>query len=280
VQQILLFLFLTFSLNAREIYFGYGSDAMSRYNKKDTMIAMEVWIEEIMKDDEDKVRFLFYDNSQKMAEDLEAGKLDMVLAFGLEIVKYFDKSKLTSGITGGARERKLENMVLITHHETSKEKLLSMKKPKISVPKDEAISKLYTNYYFLKNTGDEKIEFINTSKQQEAIFKVFFKNADAAVVTQKTFEFAKEFNPQIGENLKIIEHSGVPSSIYGFFRKSADENMRQKIFDLALNIKDTARGKQILEIFKTDLILKSTLDELVPIERLYSDYNRLKNTTR
>ncbi len=115
---------------------------------------------------------------------------------------------------------------------------------------------------------------------QSQIFKVFFKNADAAVVTQKTFEFAKEFNPQIGENLKIIEHSGVPSSIYGFFRKSADENMRQKIFDLALNIKDTARGKQILEIFKTDLILKSTLDELVPIERLYSDYNRLKNTTR
>ena len=276
MQQILPILLIVLSLNSADIHFGYGSDAMNKYNKKETMIAMEVWIQEIMQGDKDKVYFTFYDDSQKMAKEFEAAKLDMVVTYGLEFVKYFDKSQLISSVTGGSKNPQLDNFVLLVDKESSKEEFLALKNPKIAVPADEEISKIYVKHYFLKNTKKENIDFVNASKHQEAIFKLFFKNVDAALVSQKSFLFAEELNPQIGQNLKVIEYSSITSRGFAFFRKSMDEKVREKIIAKALALNSTNRGRQILDVFQTEEIIESTLDELSPIEQLYSDYKKLK----
>ena len=274
--RILLLFLLSISLQANNVYFGYGSDTMSQYNKKDTMIALEVWIKEIMKDEEENVLFSFYDNSQKMAEDLKSGKLDIVITFGLEFVKYFEKTELVNGFTGGMNNRALENLILVVPSSSSAENLLGLKKPLIALQKDEAVSKLYSKYYFLKHTQEEKVKFLNVSKRQEALLKVFFHNADAAVVTEKTFNFAKELNPQIGKNLKIIEHTDIPAGSFGFFRKGVDMELRQRIIEKALIITKSNRGRQIMDVFQTDQVVETSLSDLVPIERLYNDYRSLK----
>jgi len=278
--MIRLFLLLTFALSlfAGTIRFGYGSDAMNQYNKKDTMIAMEVWVKEFMKGDEDTVVFSFYDSSQKMAEDLEAKKLDMVLTLGLDFVKYFGNADLANGMTAGMRDRESERLVLLVNKESSKEKLLSLKKPTIAVQADEEIAKIYAKNYFLKNTKKEDVQFLNVRKRQEAILKVFFKNADAALVTKKTFLFAKELNPQIGEKLKIIEYSDITATSFGFFRKSLNEKTKEKILSKAINLNTTVRGRQILAVFQTDMVVETSLEDLKPIKKLYDEYNELKNT--
>lgn len=275
--RIFLILMCTLSLYGEHYNFGYGSDAMNQYSKKDTMVAMEVWIKEIMSNSEDTVHFDFYDDSQKMANDMKSKKLDIAITYGLDFVKYFKKSDLDNGFTGGMSERNLEYLMLVAHKDSSKEKLLALKNPLIAVQKSEGISKLYAEYYFLKHSGEENINFLNVRKRQEALLKVFFKNADAALVTQKTFNFAKELNPQIGRNLIILEQTDIPAGSFGFFRKGIDIQERRKLIDMAVNITDTNRGRQVLDIFQTDKVLETKLEELIPIEKFYNDYKTLKN---
>ncbi|MBL4730971.1 MAG: PhnD/SsuA/transferrin family substrate-binding protein [Sulfurimonas sp.] len=274
--RIFLILMCTLSLYSAHINFGYSSSSVNQFSKKDTLIAIKVWIREILRDDEDTIDFFFYDNSKHMIEDLKLGKLDIVITFGLDFVKYIEKSELVNAFAGGMNNRSLDNFILLVHKNSSKKKLLANKNPRIAVQKNEEISKLYLKHYFLKHKGHENINFVDVRKRKEAILKVFFKNADAALVTKKTFEFAKELNPQIGRSLKVIETTNIPAGNFGFFRQGLDPHVRSELVSRALDIINSNRGRQILDIFQIDRVVETKVEELAPIEKLYNDYKILK----
>jgi len=201
-------------------------------------------------------------------------KIDFAITYGLEFVKYFDKSNLVDGFSGGTKNPTDENLIIVVHKDSTKEYLQSLKKPIIAIKRND-ISELYIKYMLLKDNTNKEIRFINTKKSNRALLKLFFKEADAAVVTQKTFNFANELNPQIGKKLKVIEHSNVPASSFGFFRKGFNEELRKKVLALGFAINDSTRGRQILTIFRNDRIVESKLNDITPIEELYKNYNKL-----
>ena len=69
------------------------------------MISMKIWIDEMIAGSNHTTAFTFYDSTSQMADDFHANKLDFVIADGLEFVKYFDKSKLVDGFSGGMLKR-------------------------------------------------------------------------------------------------------------------------------------------------------------------------------
>lgn len=275
--RICLILIYSLSLYGSHFNIGYGSEAMDQYSKKDTMIAMEIWIKEIMQNSEDTIHFHYFDDSQKMADAIKLKKIDLVITYGLDFVKYFKKSDLDDAFTGGMSDRELEYLMLVTHKSSSKEKFLALRNPRIAVQVSEEISKLYAEYYFLKHKGKKNITFLNVIKRQEGLLKVFFKNADAALVTQKTLNFAKELNPQMGQNIIILEKTNIPAGSFGFFRKGIDLQSRRQLIDMALNVPSTNRGRQVLDIFQTGTVVETHLEELIPIEKFYNEYKILKN---
>ncbi len=275
--RIIILMLYTLSLYGGHLNFAYGSSSMDEFSKKDTRIAMTVWIQELLRGSENTVLVTFYSDLEKMAKDFEAGKLDLALTFGLEFVKYFDKSKLLSGFTGGMHNQNHQNLILVVHKDNTKENLLVLKKPIVAVQGTSSIFKLYTKYYFLSNKSKNKVNFLDTRKARTALLKVFFKQADAALITQKTFQLAAELNPQIKKNLQIIEQTDIPAGSFCFFRKGVDEEIRKIVLDKALNLSDTEIGKRVLTIFHTERVIKLNVTELAPIEKLYNDYNKIKN---
>ena len=274
--RIFLILMCTLSLYGAHINFGYGSGSVNQFSKKDTLVAIKVWIRAILRDDEDTIDFFFYDNPKTMLKDLRLGKIDIVITFGLDFIKYSKKSELVNGFAGGMNDRSLDNFILLIHKNSSKKKLLATINPRIAVQRNEEISKLYLKEYFLRHKGHENINFVDVRKRKEAILKVFFKNTDAALVTKKTFEFAKELNPQIGRSLKVIETTNIPAGNFGFFRKGIDPHIRNELVSRALDIINSSRGRQILDIFQIDRVVETKVEELAPMEKLYNDYKTLK----
>ncbi len=279
MRYLLILFFYAITLYAIHMNIGYENSSMNEYSKKDIMISMEVWIEEMLIESNNTASFTFYDNSQKMADDFHNAKLDLVLGYGLDFIKYFDKSKLVDGFSGGMRDKELENMVVIIPKEISKEEFRTIKNPRIAIRNLEELPKLYVKYMILKNFHHSNITFVSSKKRKGALLKLFFGKADAAIVTLKTFNFAKELNPQIGKKLKIAHSTDITASSFGFFRKGFDIKTIQEVKKLALNIDKNERGKQVLSIFKSDTVSETTINQLAPIEELYLNYKRLKNET-
>jgi len=277
---MLIILLCSIALYGAQFRIGYGNAAMSDYSKKDTNIAMAVWLEEAMKGTQYTASFEMYDLSQRLADDFKNDKVDLVVSYGLEFVKYYNKEDLIDGISGGMLNRAEENIVIVLPKDKTMEDFLALKKPTVSVQFSEDISKLYIKYLFLKNKKHENINFLNTKKRQGTLLKLFFHQADAAVVSQKTFNFAKELNPQIGKKLKIVLKTDIPLGNFGFFRKGFDEKLRVELINQAFQIGKTARGEQVFTMFKSEGIVKSSVKELAPIEKLYTDYKRLKNENK
>lgn len=269
-------LLISVTLYSGHLNVAYGSIAMDQFSKKDTMISMNMWIDEILIDTNYTATFKIYDKSSEMAKDFNLGKIDLALNKPLEFVKYFDKSKMKYGFSGGMEDRNDDNFVLVMRHNESLKDLYSIKNPIVALRINENLPKIVVKYLFLKNTQNDNINFIETKKHSSALLKLFFKQVDAAVVSKKTFDFANELNPQISKKLKIVYHSKVSSGTFGYFREGFSNDLHKIITNLALKIVNSNRGEQLLMIFKTDRVIKTYVKDLKPVENLYKNYIKLK----
>lgn len=237
---------------------------------------MNLWIEEILKETTHTFTFDYYDETDQMANDFHHNKLDFVIGNGVEFVKYFDKEKLADGFTGGMVNRSDEYLVLVVPTDTTIESLQKLDNPIISIAKNDEIAKLYAKNIFYKEFKKEDFIFLETNKRNDTLLKLFFKKADATITTLKTFNFAKELNPQIGEKLKIILSSNLLAGSFGYFRKGYDSKLRDEISDLAFKLTSTQRGRQIITIFQAEELVKVKVADLLPIEKMHKEYINLK----
>ncbi|QSZ40994.1 PhnD/SsuA/transferrin family substrate-binding protein [Sulfurimonas aquatica] len=276
MKYYLLPLLLTLTLHAGHMNVAYGNASMNQFSKKDTMIVMDIWIQEIMKTTKHSATFFFYDSSTEMAKDFEERKLDLVITTGVEFVKSFEKSNLVKAFTGGSKEKHAEDIIVVLPAKKSLQELYSKKDPKVALQESEEIAMIYIEKNFFEKNKEAKIEYIKTRKRNAAILKLFFGKADAAVVTKKTFDFAKELNPQIGKKLKIAKLSTISARTFGFFHKDFNPEMAEEIRSFALAIGKSARGQQILTVFQTDKVVETTVKDLEPIGNIYKEYIALK----
>jgi phosphonate transport system substrate-binding protein len=110
----------------------------------------------------------------------------------------------------------------------------------------------------------------------KAVLQVFFRQADACVVTSNVFALSCELNPQLGKEMRMLALSPelVPSVF--FFRRGYDSEARKQLEPAMLALRDTAAGRQILTVFQCDEIVKRPLACLESARQLLREYNRLK----
>lgn len=280
MKKVFLVFLLSITLSAEHFNFAYADAALSQYSKKDTIITMDVWVQELIKDMKHTISFNFYDDPMEMASKFKDKKLDIVWTSGLDLVKYYKKSELVDGFSAGNANRKLENLILVVPKESSESDFKALKEPIISLQAKEEIAKIYIKNYFLKYSQRDQINFLETRKRNTALLKVFFKQADAAIVTLATFNLAKELNPQIGTHLKVLESTNISAGTFGFYRKGIEEKFRTALFNSAKEVIQEERGQQVLAIFQMDSVIKTDAQDLEPIENLYNEYMSLTKNKR
>ena len=99
-------------------------------------------------------------------------------------------------------------------------------------------------------------------------------------MTNKTFEFAKELNPQIGKKLKVLHKTDLQATVFGFLRKSLKEETKEKMLQIAKDVHKSTKGKQLLTIYKAERIVDSKLEGLKPFDMLYKQTLKLNNKGR
>jgi phosphonate transport system substrate-binding protein len=130
--------------------------------------------------------------------------------------------------------------------------------------------------YLLSTKGISKREKYFKSieisqKSLPVILQVYFGQADACIISDDKLNLAIEMNPQLGENLVVIEISKPLLRAILAEKKSKPEKNKKLLLDNLLNLDKTTEGKQVLTLFR--------IDKLIPYkeEYLQSFYELTKN---
>ena len=265
-----------FSLQADNFNVGYANKVMNKFSKKDIIIATEVWLKELLEGSGHKVTFTFFDNPEVLAKKLESKKIDMAIANGLDFIKYFNITNLSTGFIGGFIDDNNSKLVTVVSKNSEFKSWKSLTDKRISIMKDAPLSVLYIKYSLLKATGNDSIIILNQKSSNRALLKLFFNKVDAAVITQHAFNIAKELNPQIGEKLAIIDNSNIKTRDFGYFRKDFNKELKKELISITSNINKDIRGKQMLTLYKAEEIKPCYIKDLEPINILYKNYKNLK----
>ena len=126
-------------------------------------------------------------------------------------------------------------------------------------------------------------EIRTVPKVTGAVLPVFFRKADACVVSESSFETVREMNPQLGLKLRVLAKSPPLLPAVMCFRKDFESPEKERLMQALRELHTTPAGKQVLTIFQaealvevTENVLKETMTFLAEIERMRERQNGKK----
>jgi ABC-type phosphate/phosphonate transport system substrate-binding protein len=114
-----------------------------------------------------------------------------------------------------------------------------------------------------------------SAKPAQAVLRVFFRQAEAGVVTRAGFGLMAELNPQLAKELVVLTASPRLVPAFAVFRAGFDPAVRRKIAASMSGLADTPAGRQVLTLFQAVRIMAATEEDLVRTRQLLTDHSRL-----
>ena len=134
--------------------------------------------------------------------------------------------------------------------------------------------------------ADHFSQMLAQQKLVKVVAPVFFRQADACLVTRRGFDTMSEMNPQIRTQLRVLATSPKLVPTLGFIRRGYNSPLRDALFAALRGLEKSAAGAQVLTLFQSDQLhqapveLLNTARELVKAHRgLSRGTNRVQSLT-
>src|SRR5271157_4849131 len=192
--------------------FGYSSKFLNDVSLGDAQVAMELWTREFIKSTELKMKPkpLIYDNLQSVVNALNNRELDLVALTTMDYLKIRDKVPVEAALVGSRRKAvDGDELVLLVRRDQGTMDIRQLKGKKLLVHSSPLIdiARLWLNSVMARRNLPDYERFFGSDKEvkkaSQAVLPVFFKQADACLVTRSAFETMVELNPQIGRELMV-----------------------------------------------------------------------------
>jgi len=96
----------------------------------------------------------------------------------------------------------------------------------------------------------------HATKLTRVVLPVFFRQADACVVTREGFRLMSELNPQVGKQLRVLAQSEKLTPGVFCLRGDLTPRQRDKFLAQVATIGDTPAGRQILDLFQAGELMQ------------------------
>ena len=89
-----------------------------------------------------------------------------------------------------------------------------------------------------------------TDNPSKSVMQVFFKQADAALVTMGAFDLVCEMNPQVKKNLRVLSVSQPFVAVGFIFNPAFQGPIRDQVEKAVMELQNTPSGQQVLTVFQ------------------------------
>lgn len=242
-------------------------------NLADVKVTLKLWAEEVGKVYDIDTLASTYEDMATLRRDMLSGKVNMVIAPGMELAETFDADELTEGFQGKHRGTG-EGLMLIVRTDGEIRQFSQLRGRNVLRLANDRLSSVFLESRCRALVGLACADFMRVTDEKHnshAIHKVFFGQADAALVSISALHAAGELNPQVRQRLRSLLDWKATALSFGLMSARTPPELRERVIDSALRVVSTVRGKQILELFKTDTMERVGVHQLQPYWNLHRE---------
>jgi ABC-type phosphate/phosphonate transport system substrate-binding protein len=244
---------------------GYSTKFLNDVSVADAQVALELWTRELSRSAMPMLKMqpkpFIYDDLQSIVKALKNREIDLIAITALDYLKIKDKVQLEPALSASRQgTNDGDELVLLVRRDQQITDLGQLKGKRLTV---HAGYMLDTASFWLssvlasKNLAEKEGFFGSVrevKKVSQAVLPVFFKQADACLVSKTSFQMMVELNPQIGQELTVLLTSD--KFMYGMlcFHRHLSADVKMQVIQSAFNMHTTTMGKQILTLFQIDRV--------------------------
>lgn len=248
---------------------GISANSFPDVSAADIEVTIKLLVEEIGKKAGFEAQLTAYTDERAMQQDFESGKINFVAASSLVMARDYDNTLFGSGLRFLRSAEFPEQMLIVgnSHYKDFSE----LRGKRLVLAQNDPLTEVYMDFMALKNfkkNYQNSFKVLPPAKVNQLLLKVFFGEADVTVVYYHFYKTALEMNPQLQGKLKILAQLDNIPSAGAFFHKNTPVAFQEQIIQQAINLGEQPRGKQLMDIFKSDRIYRSDVRDLIPAKQL------------
>lgn len=241
---------------------GFSSSMFTDVNENDARAATKIWGQTIVRDKglPFDVESLIIKNDEELFMALKSHQVDAVAITAIEyeiLHKHIDFNPVFVTLLGGNYS---EQYVLLAHRDGQVKHLADLRGSRLLFHWNARLflASMWLNTILNEHGFKPSSEFTDKitkmPKLAQAVLPVFFRQADACIVTRSGFETMTELNPQVGRQLAIITSSKEMVPAVFAFRSDYMPPQKESLIESVRKLHTTPAGQQVLTIFSSDKI--------------------------
>ena len=263
---------------------GFSADMFPEVSRKDAEIALLSWTKEIMRlaSSPMAVKSVVHETGDDVAEAVLRRELDVVGLTTPDYLRWKDRLQAIPRLVGDRGQGPEEEYLLLVRQGGSIGQLRHLAGKRLLAPVGAPglLSQEWLDVLLARQGLPETAKFFtevrSISRPSQAALPVFFRQADAGIVTGAAFATLQELNPQIGKDLVVLARSPKLLSSLMLFDKEASEAKRTLVTDSALRLAETVTGKQVLLLFKISRVVPFGVSQLENVVALMHEHAGLR----
>ncbi len=261
----------------RPLRVGFSAQVFPNVDQRDAKVAMELWTRELARrlGFRTQPQTLIFQRPSDLLEAVNRGDMTVVTLPATEYLQIRNRALMTPVIVEASNEELSRRFQLIVRSDSGIRSLTDLRSKSILIPSStrHIASHLWLDVLLLKAGFGERLTYFGSVKESnasKAIMGVFFKKADAAIVSCVALETSKSLNTQVADKISVIAESKNLIGDVTCIPSSVDEKMKRSIENAALHLHETPTGKQMFTMFqieRTVLYKQAYMDGLIELIR-------------
>jgi ABC-type phosphate/phosphonate transport system substrate-binding protein len=218
----------------------------------------------------------------ELEKDIRSKKIDLIVLRSAEYLELRGKVPLEPLFIPVKGKDLYERLVLVVRKDSGSRSLADLKGKTLLQQRDLSADgrSLWLDTLLMRQGVRNPERFFSRAREMTkpsaSIFAVFFRKADACIVTQRSLRVMAELNPQLSSDLLVLEESPPwPTGIIAV-RKGLPTQYRETIQEVLGTLDQSTQGKQLLTLFRMDTLVSFRPEYLTQMEGLFRENRNLK----
>jgi hypothetical protein len=265
-----------------EIAIGFYLPVIREVPRRDVEVSLRFWIDEVAKSIGVTYKPIeFFDDLDKLHQAVASGRINFIVATSMGVVQRFDPSELADGFSG--YKATPDHLMLVVRRDAGIRGPADLVGKRLALLGGDELSRVHLESLMLRHWGKAgwarlgKIAY--EERSSKLVHRLFFGQADAALVLRNAYETAVALNPQVARRLLVLDDYTVRirSPHIGLFSAKVSPEDREEYTRGVIKLNESPRGRQVLHIYQADVMVRTPLADLAPFQELLAAYRSLRS---
>ncbi len=261
---------------------GYMATVFVDVDMDDAKVVTKLWSDLVVRKKRGRAETKIYQDLPELERDLKAGKVDMAIMVSNDFVELRNRAPLEPIMVSSREKEFYEELYLLVRKDSGIRSVKDLRNKTFILQKGQyaVVHKIWLETLLMKEGGHDARQFFSSVKDarkpSQAVMPVFFRQADACIMTRNGFDVMAEMNPQLRNELLILARSPKIASGVIALRKDYREDHKETVRELLSTLHEDTQGKQLLTLFRMSKLVPFRQEYMTSMEAFLREHRDLK----